>query len=373
MKKLGIVGWRGMVGQVLIERMTSESDFLHFETTFFSTSQSGLPSPINGITISPKILDANDLNELKKMDVILTCQGGDYTKKVHTELRASGFDGYWIDAASTLRMENDSVIILDPVNLNVIKSALKNNQKDFVGGNCTVSLMMLALGGLFKVGAIEWITSMTYQAASGAGARHMNELLNQMKFVTDRVLDQHTNDLSDQILKIEKKVKTLLSDESFPKAHFGYPLAFNLLPWIDSALENGQSKEEWKGSVEANKILQSKTFIPIDGTCVRVSSMRCHSQGLTIKLNKNIPMDEIEMMIKEHNPWTKFVPNDKESTLNYLTPAYASGNLEIPIGRMRKMNLGDQYLNAYTVGDQLLWGAAEPLRRMLHILLDYEN
>ena len=346
MKKLGIVGWRGMVGQVLIERMIAEADFDHFETTFFSTSQAGNDNPIVGKNIDSKLYDANDLSKLSKMDIILTCQGGDYTKKIHAELRSMGFKGFWIDAASTLRMEKDSVIILDPVNLDVIKSAIHNNQKDFIGGNCTVSLMMLALGGLFKNGAIEWITSMTYQAASGAGARNMNELLNQMKFVTDRVLTHKENDLSDQILKIEKKVKTLLSDEDFPKAQFGHPLAFNLLPWIDSALENGQSKEEWKGSVEANKILQSKTFIPIDGTCVRVSSMRCHSQGLTIKLNKNIPMDEIETMIKEHNPWAKFIPNDKEATLKYLTPAYASGNLEIPIGRMRKMNLGDQYLNA---------------------------
>ena len=292
-----------------------------------------------------------------------------YTKKVHSELRASGFKGYWIDAASTLRMEDQAVIILDPLNKNVIKSALKNNQKDFIGGNCTVSLMMLAIGGLFEQDLIEWVTSMTYQAASGAGARHMNELLRQMKFVTDQVMSTGEN-LSDQILQVEKNVKNLLSDNQFPKDNFGYPLAFNLLPWIDSEWQNGQSKEEWKGSVEANKILQTKSFIPIDGTCVRVSSMRCHSQGLTIKLKKDVPLNEIESMIKEHNQWVKFTPNTKEETLKTLTPQFASGSLQIPIGRVRKMNLGPTYLNAYTVGDQLLWGAAEPLRRMLHIILE---
>ncbi len=369
MMKLGIVGWRGMVGQVLMERMLGESDFKHFETTFFSTSQKGENNPIAAPNSNPKLQDAYDINELKKMDIILTCQGGDYTKKVHAELRASGFKGYWIDAASTLRMEESAVIVLDPLNKDVIKAALKNNQKDFVGGNCTVSLMMLAIGGLFEANAVEWVTSMTYQAASGAGARHMNELLKQMKFVTDEVMKEGEN-LSEKILQVEKNVKVLLSDPKFPKENFGYPLAFNLLPWIDSELENGQSKEEWKGGAEANKILQTKTFIPIDGTCVRVSAMRCHSQGLTIKLNKDIPLDEIEGMIREHNDWVKFVPNNKAESLKYLTPEYASGNLEIPVGRIRKMNLGPTYLNAFTAGDQLLWGAAEPLRRMLHILLE---
>jgi aspartate-semialdehyde dehydrogenase len=303
------------------------------------------------------------------MDIILSCQGGDYTKEVHTKLRSSGFRGYWIDAASTLRMNDNSIIVLDPLNRDVINQGLKNNVLDYVGGNCTVSLMMLALGGLFKEGAIEWVTSMTYQAASGAGARHMNELLSQMKFVTDHVLKDGES-LADKILGVEKNVKNLLSHAEFPKTNFGYPLAFNLLPWIDVEWENGQSKEEWKGSVEANKILQTKKFIPIDGTCVRVGAMRCHSQGLTIKLNKNIPLDEIESMIKEHNQWVKFVPNNKKETLDSLTPQFASGSLEIPIGRVRKMNLGPEYLNAFTVGDQLLWGAAEPLRRMLHILLE---
>jgi aspartate-semialdehyde dehydrogenase len=369
MLKLGIVGWRGMVGQVLMDRLTHESDLSHFETTLFSTSQKGQLSPYKIANGNPVLQDAYALTDLKKMDIILTCQGGDYTKKIHSELRASGFKGYWIDAASALRMEDSAVIVLDPMNKDVIEKALKNGQKDFVGGNCTVSLMMLALGGLFKNNQIEWVTSMTYQAASGAGARHMNELLRQMKFVTDKVMS-HGENLSDQILQVEKKVVELLADPQFPKENFGYPLAFNLLPWIDIPVEFGQSKEEWKGAAEANKILQTKNFIPIDGTCVRVSAMRCHSQGLTIKLKSDIPLDEIEAMIKSHNQWVKFVPNNKEDTLKMLTPAYASGNLQIPIGRVRKMNLGPTFLNAFTVGDQLLWGAAEPLRRMLLILLE---
>lgn len=372
MMKLGIVGWRGMVGQVLMDRMIAEEDFKHFETIFFSTSQKGQNNPFNISNSNPILQDAYDINELKKMDIILTCQGGDYTQKVHSELRASGFTGFWIDAASTLRMEESAVIVLDPINRHVIDSALKNNQKDYVGGNCTVSLMLLALGGLFKNNHIEWITSMTYQAASGAGARHMNELLRQMKFVTDRVMSNGDN-LADEILQVERNVKKLLSDPVFPKENFGHPLAFNLLPWIDSELPNGQSKEEWKGGIEANKILQAKTLIPIDGTCVRVSAMRCHSQALTIKLKSDIPLDEIESMIKGHNDWVKFVPNNKEETLKNLTPEFASGSLQIPVGRIRKMNLGPTYLNAFTVGDQLLWGAAEPLRRMLLIVLDHKS
>ncbi len=366
--KLGIVGWRGMVGQVLMERMKAENDFSHFETTFFSTSQKNLQNPHQLENSHPLLQDAYDLEILKKMDIILTCQGGDYTKSVHGELRKKGFKGYWIDAASTLRMENSSVIVLDPLNLDVIQKSLQTGLKDYIGGNCTVSLMMLALGGLFKNKKIDWITSMTYQAASGAGARHMSELLSQMKFVTDDVLKEGL-DLSEKILIIEKRVKNLLSHASFPKNHFGHPLAFNLLPWIDSELENGQSREEWKAEVEANKILQSQKIIPIDGTCVRVAAMRCHSQGLTIKLNQNIPLDEIESMIREHNSWVKLVPNNKSDSLKYLTPEYTSGNLQIPIGRIRKMNIGPEFVNAFTVGDQLLWGAAEPLRRMLHILL----
>lgn len=368
--KLGIVGWRGMVGQVLMERMLLEGDLNHFDTTFFSTSNAGGEHPFSSKPkVDPKLKDAHSIDELKKMDIILTCQGGDYTKKVFKDLRENGFKGFWVDAASAIRMEKDSTIILDPVNLDVIKAALKDGKKDFIGGNCTVSLMLLALGGLFSANQIEWMTSMTYQAASGGGARHMNELLAQTKFFTDRVMDKSTN-LSDRILEVEKQVTKLMSDPAFPKENFGQTLACSLIPWIDSDLENGQSREEWKASAEGNKILQTKNIIPIDGTCVRVSSMRCHAQALTIKLKKNIPMDEIEMMLAEHNPWVKVVANNKVDSVKYLTPEYASGKLEIPVGRLRKMYMGDDYLNAFTVGDQLLWGAAEPLRRMLHIILE---
>lgn len=369
MMKLGIVGCRGMVGQVLMERMMAEGDFSHFLTTLFSTSQKGQNNPHTIVNCDPVLQDAFALDQLLKMDIILSTQGGDYTERMHAKLRAAGFKGFWIDAASTLRMRDHAVIVLDPINRHVIDAALKNNQKDFIGGNCTVSLMMLALGGLFKNDQIEWVSSMTYQAASGAGARQMNELLKQMKFVTDQVLADGENQ-TEQILKVEKKVMKLLADPHFPKENFGHPLAFNLLPWIDSQLENGQSKEEWKGGVEANKILQTKKMIPIDGTCVRVSAMRCHSQALTIKLRSDIPIDEVESMIKSHNEWVRFVPNNKDETLKYLTPEGVSGQLQIPIGRIRKMNIGPSYLNAFTVGDQLLWGAAEPLRRMLKIILE---
>lgn len=370
MMKLGIVGWRGMVGQVLMERMLAEDDFKHFETHFFTTSQFGQTHPFVGkIKNGPELLkDANSLDELKAMDIILTCQGGDYTKAIHQKLREAGFKGFWIDAASTLRMHQDSTLILDPVNLAVIKSSIQAGKRDFIGANCTVSLMMLAIGGLLENNLVEWVTSMTYQAASGAGARHMNELLNQMKYVTDRTLNAETN-LSEKILQVEKNVKSIINSPEFPKENFGAPLAFNLLPFIDAEWEQGQSKEEWKGSVELNKILGTKEFIPVDGTCVRVGAMRCHSQGLTIKLKKDVPLAEIESMIQSHNQWVKLVPNNKPDSMSTLTPAYASGTLNIPIGRVRKMNLGNQYLNAFTVGDQLLWGAAEPLRRMLHIVL----
>lgn len=368
--KLGIVGWRGMVGQVLMDRMVSEGDLAHFDTTFFSTSNSGGSHPFAQFSkVDPVLKDAFDLSELKKMDIILTCQGGDYTKEVFKKLRVNGFDGFWIDAASAIRMEESSTIILDPVNLEVIKSALKNGKKDFIGGNCTVSLMLMALGGLFKANQIEWMSSMTYQAASGGGARHMNELLSQMKFFTDRVMVD-TGSIADRILSVEKDVTKLMSEPLFPREQFGHSLACSLLPWIDSELDNGQSREEWKASAEGNKILQSKKIIPIDGTCVRVSSMRCHAQALTIKLKADIPLLEIEGMIKEHNSWVKVVPNTKADSLKYLTPEYTSGKLTVPVGRLRKMSMGNEFLNAFTVGDQLLWGAAEPLRRMLHILLE---
>jgi aspartate-semialdehyde dehydrogenase len=368
--KLGIVGWRGMVGQVLMERMLSEEDFKHFETTFFSTSQAKQKNPFHEQikNSDPVLKDAFDLDQLKQMDIILTCQGGDYTKEMHKKLKDSGFKGFWIDAASTLRMEKEATLILDPINGFDIKEAIKHGKKDFVGANCTVSLMMLSIGGLFKANLVEWVTSMTYQAASGAGARHMNELLTQMKYVTDKTMSTTTN-LSEKILSVEKNVKEIINSADFPKENFGYPLAFNLLPYIDAEYENGQSKEEWKGSAELNKMLGTKKFIPVDGTCVRVGAMRCHSQGLTIKLNKNVPLDEIHDLIKSHNPWVHLVPNNKPQTMSELTPAFASGTLQIPIGRVRKMNLGDEYLNAFTVGDQLLWGAAEPLRRMLLIIL----
>ena len=368
--KLGIVGWRGMVGQVLMARMLEEGDLNHFDTTFFSTSNAGGEHPFKQLTkADPKLKDAHNIDELKKMDIVVTCQGGDYTKKVFKDLRNAGWKGYWVDAASAIRMDRDSTIILDPVNLHVIKKALKEGKKDFIGGNCTVSLMLLALGGLFKANQIEWMTSMTYQAASGGGARHMNELLSQMKYYTDRVMDKGTN-LSERILEVEKNVTGLMSDAAFPKENFGVALAANLIPWIDSDLENGQSREEWKASAEGNKILETTNMIPIDGTCVRVGSMRCHAQALTIKLKKDIPMDEIEMILAEHNPWVKVVANNKTDSIKYLTPQYASGKLEVPVGRLRKMYMGNDYLNAFTVGDQLLWGAAEPLRRMLHIILE---
>lgn len=369
--KLGMIGTRGMVGQVLMERMLAEDDFESFETVFFTTSQKGDKNPYVELikNSDPVLQDAYDLKKLAEMDIILTCQGGDYTQKIHYDLRNAGFKGYWIDAASTLRMKDSAVIVLDPVNLEVIKSSLVHGKKDYIGGNCTVSLMLLALGGLFKNKEIEWVSSMTYQAASGAGARHMNELLSQNKFITDRTIGNGETNISHKILQVEKQVKSLLQHPDFPKDNFGYPLAFNILPYIDSELDNGQSKEEWKASAETNKILQTEKFIPIDGTCVRVGAMRCHSQGLTIKLHRDIPIDEIEGMIKEHNQWVKVIPNNKADTLNFLNPAFASGTLSIPIGRIRKMNLGHQYVNAFTTGDQLLWGAAEPLRRALKIII----
>lgn len=370
MKKVGIIGWRGMVGQVLMNRMIEENDFKYFETTFFSTSSPGNKSPFaqNIQNSDPILKDAFAIDELKKMDILITCQGGEYTQKIYKVLRESGYKGYWIDAASTLRMTKESIIALDPINIEAIQHGIKHNIKDYIGGNCTVSLMMMALAGLLKTHQVEWISSMTYQAASGGGARHMEELLRQMKYVTDRVLTT-TESLANQILSTEKNVTEILNSDELPKSNFGYPLACNLLPWIDSEWENGQSKEEWKGSVEANKILNTKEFLPIDGTCVRVSALRSHSQGLTIKLKKNIPMDEIEAMISESHEWVELVKNDKKSTLDKLTPAYASGKLKIPIGRLRKMNLGPTYLNAFTIGDQLLWGAAEPLRRTLNLVL----
>ncbi len=360
---VGIVGWRGMVGSVLMQRMQEENDFAGIEPVFFSTSQAGGAAPMGAGTLK----SADDINELKKLDVILTCQGGDYTKAVHPELRKAGWKGYWIDAASTLRMEKDAVIILDPVNRNVIDKALKNGQKDFIGGNCTVSLMLMALGGLFRNNLVEWMTSMTYQAASGAGAPNMRELLSQMGALYGTV-DKELADPASAILEIDKKVTAALRDGSLPTKEFGFPLAGNLLPWIDREVEDGQSREEWKGLVETNKILGTEKPIPIDGICVRVGAMRCHSQALTIKLTKDVPIADLEAMIANDNEWAELVPNTKAESLAKLTPAAVSGTLKTPVGRVRKMKMGPQYLSAFTCGDQLLWGAAEPLRRMVRIL-----
>lgn len=363
--KVGLIGWRGMVGSVLLQRMQEENDFAGIEPVFFSTSQAGQPAPMNAGTLK----DASDIAELKKLDVILTCQGGDYTKAIHPELRKTGWQGYWIDAASTLRMETSAVIILDPVNRNVIDAALAKGQKDFIGGNCTVSLMLMALGGLFRAGLVEWLTSMTYQAASGAGAPNMRELLSQMGVLHGSVAELLKNP-SSAILDIDRQVTATLRSDALPTKEFGAPLAGNVLPWIDREVEDGQSREEWKGYAETNKILGTTTPIPVDGICVRVSAMRCHSQALTIKLNKDVPIADIESLIKNDNQWVKFVPNTKAESLANLTPAAVSGSLTVPIGRVRKMKMGPQYLSAFTCGDQLLWGAAEPLRRMLRVLLE---
>jgi len=368
MKRVGLVGWRGMVGSVLMGRMQAERDFDSIEPVFFTTSQVGGKGPAIGKDVPP-LKDAKSIDELKAMNVIISCQGGDYTTDVFPKLRAAGWKGYWIDAASTLRMADHAVIILDPVNLDVIKAALKNGVKNFIGGNCTVSLMLMALAGLFKNGNIEWMTSMTYQAASGAGAQNMRELLQQMGEVhlaAKALLD----DPGSAILDIDREVAGTLRDTHFPTAQFGVPLAGSLIPWIDKDLGNGQSREEWKGMAETNKILdRSKNPIAVDGICVRIGAMRCHSQALTIKLTKDIPLDEIEGMIASSNEWVKLVPNKREATIKELTPAAVTGTLSVPIGRLRKLPMGGEYLSAFTVGDQLLWGAAEPLRRMLRILL----
>ncbi|HEX8960935.1 MAG TPA: aspartate-semialdehyde dehydrogenase [Geobacteraceae bacterium] len=363
--KVGLIGWRGMVGSVLLQRMQEENDFTGIEPVFFSTSQAGQPAPMNAGTLK----DATDIAELKKLDVIITCQGGDYTKSVHPELRKQGWQGYWIDAASTLRMEKDAVIILDPVNRNVIDAALKNGQKDFIGGNCTVSLMLMGLGGLFRAGLVEWLSSMTYQAASGAGAPNMRELLSQMGVLHASVAEPLKNPGS-AILEIDRQVTATLRSEAMPTKAFGAPLAGNVLPWIDREVEDGQSREEWKGYAETNKILGTATPIPVDGICVRVGAMRCHSQAITIKLNKDLPLADIENIIANDNQWVKFVPNTKAETLANLTPAAVSGLLTVPVGRVRKMKMGPQFVQAFTCGDQLLWGAAEPLRRMLRILAE---
>jgi aspartate-semialdehyde dehydrogenase len=368
MKRVGLIGWRGMVGSVLMQRMQEERDFDLIDPVFFTTSQAGQQGPDVGKD-TPTLKDASDIDELKSMEVIISCQGGDYTQAVYPKLRASGWQGYWIDAASSLRMADDSVIVLDPVNRNRIDAAISQGTKTFVGGNCTVSLMLMALGGLFEQGLVEWLSSMTYQAASGGGAKHMRELVRQMGAVRSAVGDQLDNSAS-AILDIDKQVAAVLRSDDFPTDQFGVPLAGSLIPWIDTQLENGQSREEWKGQAETNKILgRSGDPIIVDGTCVRIGSMRCHSQAFTIKLTRDVPLDEIEGMLAEHNDWVKVVPNEREVTLQELTPTAVTGTMSVPVGRLRKLNMGPEYLNAFSVGDQLLWGAAEPLRRMLRILL----
>jgi aspartate-semialdehyde dehydrogenase len=366
---VGLVGWRGMVGSVLMKRMRDENDFDHIDPVFFSTSQTGQAGPDIGKDI-PLLQDAMDIESLKKMDVIITCQGGDYTKAVYPQLREAGWKGYWIDAASSLRMDKDAIIVLDPVNQHVIKQGLKDGVKTFVGGNCTVSLMLLALGGLFEKGHIEWMTSMTYQAASGGGARHMRELLNQFGLLNAEV-GAELADPASAILDIDRKVAEKMRSGTLPTDQFGVPLAGSLIPYIDSQLENGQSREEWKAQAECNKILGiDGKPIPVDGLCVRIGAMRCHSQAYTIKLNKDIPVADIEGLLAEHNQWVDVVPNDKQATMERLTPTVTTGTLNIPVGRIRKLNMGPEYISAFSVGDQLLWGAAEPLRRMLRILVE---
>lgn len=369
MKKVGFVGWRGMVGSVLMERMLAEGDFSDIEEpVFFTTSNVGGRGPDIGIEL-PSLKDASDIGELKKMDAIISCQGGDYTKAVFSDLRTSGWTGYWIDAASTLRMSDDALIILDPVNLDVIKEGLVKGVKNFIGGNCTVSLMLMAMGGLFREGLVDWASVMTYQAASGAGAKNMRELIEQMGFIERSVAEEIGNPAS-AILAIDRKVASAIRSEDFPTTNFGAALAGSLLPWIDTEVENGQSREEWKGQAETNKLLDTSATIPIDGLCVRIGAMRCHSQALTLKLNRDVPLHEIEDMLAQGNDWVQVVANRREQSLTQLTPAAVTGSLSVPVGRLRKMNMGPEYLSAFTVGDQLLWGAAEPLRRMLRLLIE---
>jgi aspartate-semialdehyde dehydrogenase len=368
MKKVGIIGWRGMVGSVLVERMLAEQDFARIDTQFFSTSQTGTKGPAIGRDTAP-VADAKSIAALSAMDVLISCQGSDYTKEIHPQLRKAGWKGYWIDAASALRMDKDAVIILDPVNRDVIDRALAAGGKDFIGGNCTVSLMLMATIGLFRKGWVEWVNSSTYQAASGAGAKNMRELVSQMRVLSAgaaALLD----DPASSILDIDRNVAATLHKPEFPKSEFGAPLAASLIPWIDSLVEGGQTREEWKGHAETNKILGTNPAIPVDGLCVRVGAMRSHSQALTIKLKRDIPLDEIQSVIGTAHDWVSVVPNTKEETLRKLSPAAVSGTLGIPVGRLRKMKMGPEFVAMFTVGDQLLWGAAEPLRRMLQILLE---
>ena len=367
MKKVGLVGWRGMVGSVLMQRMQEEKDFTRIDPVFFTTSQTGQKAPDFGKDAGT-LKDANSIAELSAMDIIISCQGGDYTTEIFPQLRAAGWNGYWIDAASTLRMEDDAVIVLDPVNRNVIDAALAKGVKNYIGGNCTNSIMLMGMGGLFREGLVDWVSSMTYQAASGGGANHMRELLKGMGVVHGAVADELATP-SSAILDIDRKVAKAIR-EDVPTEFFGAPLAGGLIPWIDKQLDNGQSKEEWKGQAEVNKILGNTDIIPVDGLCVRIGAMRCHSLALTMKLKKDLPLAEIEKLIQSGNPWVKWVPNVREVSVKELTPASLTGGLQIGVGRVRKLNMGPEYISAFVCGDQLLWGAAEPLRRMLGILLE---
>jgi len=369
MLRVGIVGWRGMVGSVLVQRMREERDFDHLDPVFFSTSQAGGKGPAIGRDAGP-VQNALDLDALRALPVIVACQGGDYTNDVYPRLRAAGWTGYWIDAASALRLKDDAVIVLDPVNMPVIEKALASGVRNYIGGNCTVSLMMMGMAGLLRHDLVEWMTCMTYQAASGAGAAQMRELTAQMAHVGD-VARPLLSEASSTALEIEQRVSEALRNGALPKADIGYPLAGSLLPWIDKDLGNGQSREEWKGQLETNKILgRTANPIAVDGICVRIGALRCHSQALTIKLRRDVPLDEVQGIVAEGNEWVRVVPNRREESLAELTPAAVTGKLTVPVGRLRKLPMGGEYLAAFTVGDQLLWGAAEPLRRMLRILLD---
>jgi len=371
-KAAGLVGWRGMVGSVLMQRMREEGDFDLFEPVFFSTSNAGGAAPDWAQGATP-LQDAYDIQTLKKLPIIVTAQGGDYTQRIYPQLRQAGWDGLWIDAASTLRMKDDAVIVLDPVNRAVIDAALHRGIKNFIGGNCTVSCMLMGLSGLFQHDLVEWLTSMTYQAASGGGAQHMRELLTQFGLLNRQVAGLLADPAS-AILDIDRGVLALQKDAGLPRDHFGVPLAGNLIPWIDTDLGNGVSREEWKGGAETNKVLGrgpgfDAPAVPVDGLCVRIGAMRCHSQALTIKLKRDVPLDEIHDIITQDSAWAKVIPNTREASMQSLTPVAVTGTLDIPVGRLRKLAMGPQYLSAFTVGDQLLWGAAEPLRRMLRIAL----
>jgi len=370
MNRIGIIGWRGMVGSVLLERMRAEKDFDVVEPTFFSTSQAGGEAPDIGRKTGV-VQDANDIATLARLPILVSAQGGDYTAAVHPRLRAAGWRGYWIDAASTLRMASDAVIVLDPVNLPVMQAALNQGIKDFIGGNCTVSLMLMAVSGLMRAGLVEWISAMTYQSASGAGAQNMRELLEQMGFLHESA-SAALRDPAATILDVDRAVSDALANLKFPKAHFGVALAASLIPWIDKDLGNGQSREEWKAGAESNKIMGTESKpVPVEGICVRVGAMRCHSQALTIKLTRDVPLAEVESLIAGGNPWVRVVRNDRDSSIKELSPAAVSGQLTVPIGRLRKLAMGGEYLSAFTVGDQLLWGAAEPLRRTMRFLLPH--